>query len=55
MAEIITVTALNRYVKNLLERDAVLDGLATAEKYRDSSITTKAGTIIFRCVMNNVQ
>ena len=28
MAEIITVTALNRYVKNLLERDAVLDGLA---------------------------
>jgi len=28
MADIITVTALNRYVKTLLERDVVLDGLA---------------------------
>ena len=28
MAEIITVSVLNRYVKTLLERDAVLDGLA---------------------------
>ena len=28
MAEIISVTHLNRYVKNLLERDVVLDGLA---------------------------
>ena len=28
MAEIINVSALNRYVKTLLERDAVLDGLA---------------------------
>ena len=49
MADIITVAALNRYVKTLLERDPVLTDIAVRGEIANF-VHHKSGHLYFRCV-----